>query len=246
MSAHSKTAGPRVGRRAMILAAGLGQRMRPLTLTRPKPLIEVAGRPIIAHAVERLAAAGIAQAVVNVHYLPEAIEQWAAGIDAPRLVISDERERLLDTGGGVKKALPLLGRDPFFVLNGDSFWVEGAQPALERMRAVWDGRRMDCLLLLAAMTSAVGYSGKGDFLMAPDGQLERRPEAKVAPFVFAGCYLVHPRLFADSPEGPFSMNLLWNRAQERGRLHGLRHDGTWIHVGTPDAVQQAEEALAAL
>ena len=243
MSPHAKISPRKAGRRAMILAAGIGKRMRPLTLSRPKPLVEVAGKPIIAYAVERLRAAGIEEAVVNVHYLPEAIERWAAGISAPRLVISDERDHLLDTGGGVKNALPLLGGSPFFVLNGDSFWMESTQPALERMRAVWDARRMDCLLLLAAMTSAVGFSGRGDFRMAPDGRLERRLEGGIAPFVFAGCYLVHPRLFADSPEGPFSMNVLWDRALARGRLHGLRHDGTWIHVGTPDAIALAEEAL---
>lgn len=237
---------PRVARRAMILAAGYGCRMRPLTLARPKPLVEVAGRPIIAYAIERLREAGIGTVVVNVHYLPEAMEQWAAGIEAPSITISDERAELLDTGGGVNKALPLLGNDPFFVLNGDSFWLEGAEPALERMRAVWDGRRMDCLLLLAPTTAAVGFCGIGDFRMAPDGRLARRAEGQVAPFVFAGCYLVHPRLFADSPEGPFSMNRLWNRAEAKGRLFGLRHDGTWFHVGTPDAIAEAENALAAL
>jgi N-acetyl-alpha-D-muramate 1-phosphate uridylyltransferase len=236
----------RAGRRALILAAGLGERMQPLTLKRPKPLIAVAGKPIIAYAIERLAAAGISEAVVNVHYLPEAIEAWAAGIERPRLIISDERAALLDTGGGVKNALGLLGPDPFFVLNGDSFWVEGAQPALERLRAAWDDRRMDCLLLVAAMTSAVGFGGRGDFLMGPDGRLARRPQGEIAPFAYAGCYLVHPRLFADSPDGPFSMNLLWDRALAKGRLHGLRHDGAWIHVGTPDAIAQAERALAKL
>jgi len=242
----AKVKRPRVGRRAMILAAGYGYRMRPLTLTRPKPLVEVAGRPIIAYATERLQGADIGAVVVNVHYLPDAIEQWAAGIEAPHITISDERAELLDTGGGVKKALPLLGSDPFFVLNGDSFWLEGAEPALARMRAAWDGRRMDCLLLLAPMTSAVGFCGTGDFRMAPDGRLARRHESQVTPFVFAGCYLVHPRLYADSPEGPFSMNLLWTRAEARGRLFGLRHDGTWFHVGTPDAIAEAEKALAAL
>ncbi len=244
MSQHAKISTRKAGRHAMILAAGIGKRMRPLTLTRPKPMVEVAGKPIIAYAVDRLRAAGIEEAVINVHYLPEAMERWAAGIASPRLVISDERDCLLDTGGGVKRALPLLGRAPFFVLNGDSLWMESARPALERLRAAWDGRRMDCLLLLAAMTSAVGFGGAGDFRMAPDGRLERRPEGGIAPFVFAGCYLVHPRLFADSPEGSFSMNLLWDQALAKGRLYGLRHDSTWIHVGTPDAVALAEEALA--
>ncbi len=244
MSARSKR--PRIGRRAMILAAGYGQRMRPLTLVRPKPLIDVAGRPIIAYAIERLQDAGIGAVVVNVHYLPEAIEQWAAGIDKPHITISNERAELLDSGGGVKKALVHLGSDPFFVLNGDSFWTEGAEPTLERMRAAWDGRRMDCLLLLAPMTSAVGFSGNGDFRMAPDGRLARRAEGLMAPFVFAGCYLVHPRLYADTPDKPFSMNLLWNRAEAKGRLFGLRHDGTWFHVGTPDAIGEAEKVLAAL
>ena len=234
----------RVGRRAMILAAGLGERMRPLTLARPKPLIEVAGKPIIAHAADRLAAAGIELAVVNVHHLPDQIVGWANGIARPKFTISDERARLLDTGGGVRRALALLGPDPFFVLNGDSFWLEGARPALERLREAWDGRRMDCLLLLAAMTLAVGFGGRGDFHMDEGGRLRRRGEGEIAPFAYAGCYLVHPRLFADSPEGAFSMNLLWDRAQANGRLFGLRHDGVWIHVGTPDAIALAEEALA--
>jgi MurNAc alpha-1-phosphate uridylyltransferase len=228
----------------MILAAGRGERMRPLTLDRPKPLVAVAGKPIIAYALDRLRAAGVTEAVVNVHYLPEQIERWAAGIAVPRLIISNERDGLLDTGGGVNRALPLLGPAPFFVLNGDSFWVEGAKPALERLRAAWDGRRMDCLLLLAAMTSAAGFEGRGDFLMHPDGRLARRPEGEIAPFAYAGCYLVHPRLFADSPGGAFSMNVLWDRALAKGRLFGLRHDGTWIHVGAPDAIALAEEALA--
>jgi MurNAc alpha-1-phosphate uridylyltransferase len=234
----------RVGRRAMILAAGLGERMRPLTLTRPKPLIPVGGKPIIAHLVDRLASAGIAEAVVNVHHLPDKLIEWAKGVDRPRIAISDERDRLLDTGGGVRRALPLLGRHPFFVLNGDSFWLEGARPALERLREAWDGRRMDCLLLVAAMTRAVGFGGRGDFHMDEAGRLRRRGEGEIAPFAFAGCYLVHPRLFADSPEGAFSMNLLWHRAEAKGRLFGLRHDGVWLHVGTPEAIALAEEAMS--
>jgi N-acetyl-alpha-D-muramate 1-phosphate uridylyltransferase len=232
-----------VGRRAMILAAGLGLRMRPLTDTTPKPLIEVAGKPLIGYALDRLKAAGVEQVVVNVHYLPEQIESWAATQTAPQIVISDERDRLLETGGGVAKALPLLGEEPFFVLNADSVWVEGTKPALERMRQAWSGADMDALLLVCATADTVGYCGSGDFHLDPGGRLVRRTPGEIVPFVFAGCYLTTPRLFAAAPQGPFSMNLLWDRALGEGRLHGIRHDGLWLHVGTPEAIAAAEQAF---
>lgn len=231
-----------VGRRAMILAAGLGTRMRPLTETVPKPLIELAGRPLIDHALDRLKTAGVEQVVVNVHYLPEQIEAWAKTQAGPRIVISDERACLLETGGGVGKALGLLGDDPFFVLNSDSLWIEGATPALARMRQAWRGGDMDGLLLVSPTAHTVGYCGPGDFHLDPEGRLTRRAPGQVAPFVFAGCHLATPRLFADAPQGPFSMNVLWDRALTAGRLYGIRHDGVWLHVGTPDAVEPAERA----
>jgi MurNAc alpha-1-phosphate uridylyltransferase len=233
-----------VGRRAMILAAGLGLRMHPLTATVPKPLIELAGKPLIAYALDRLKAAGVERIVVNVHHLPEQIERWAQAQDAPQIVISDERERLLDTGGGIAHALPLLGNEPFVVLNSDSVWIEGAKPALDRMRQAWRGAQMDALLLVSSTARAVGYGGPGDFHLDPEGRLTRRAPNQVAPFVFAGCYLAAPRLFAAAPEGPFSMNLLWDRALAAGRLYGIRHDGLWLHVGTPEAIAPAERALA--
>jgi N-acetyl-alpha-D-muramate 1-phosphate uridylyltransferase len=232
-----------VGRRAMILAAGLGLRMRPLTETTPKPLIEVAGKPLIGYALDRLKAAGVERVVVNVHHLPEQIESWAASQTAPQIVISDERDRLLETGGGVAKALALLGEDPFFVLNSDSVWVEGARPALERMRQAWSAADMDALLLVCATAEAVGYCGSGDFHLDPGGRLVRRTPGETVPFVFAGCYLATPRLFAAAPQGPFSMNLLWDRALGEGRLHGIRHDGLWLHVGTPEAIAAAERTF---
>jgi len=233
------------GSRAMVLAAGYGQRMRPLTLTRPKPLVEVAGRALIDYGFDRLRAAGVEEAVVNVHYLPEQIEAWAKRQAAPRIVISDERGDILDTGGGVARALPLLGEDPFFVINSDSFWVDDGVPALDRLRAAWDDRRMDCLLLLSPLDRTVGYDGQGDFVMADDGRLARRTAGQGTPLAFIGGYLVAPRLFKDAPAGKFSMNLLWDRAIAAGRLFGIAHSGRWLHVGTPHAIALAEDALRA-
>ena len=232
-----------VGKRAMILAAGLGTRMRPLTDTTPKPLIKVAGKSIIDHTLDRLRTANVSRVVVNMHHHAEQIEQWAKAHPADNIVLTDERHELLETGGGVVKALPHLGKAPFFVFNSDSFWIDGPTPVLTRMREAWDGRRMDCLLLLAEMANTVGFDGPGDFTMDDDGRLVRREESYVAPFVYAGCYLAAPKLFADAPKGPFSMNLLWNRALEKGRLFGLRHDSKWLHVGTPDAIAAAEDAI---
>ncbi len=238
----------RVGRRAMILAAGLGLRMRPLTETLPKPLVKLAGKPLIDYALDRLKGGSVEQVVVNVHWLPEQIESWAQAQGAPQgapdILISDERDVLLETGGGVARALPLLGDAPFFVLNSDSTWIEGAKPALERMREAWRPDEMDGLLLVCPTAHTVGYCGQGDFHLEPEGRLVRRAPGQVAPFVFAGCYLAAPQLFASHPEGPFSMNLLWDRALAAGRLYGLRHDGTWLHVGTPDSIAPAERAFA--
>jgi N-acetyl-alpha-D-muramate 1-phosphate uridylyltransferase len=228
----------------MVLAAGLGLRMRPLTDRRPKPLVEVKGRPLIDYTFDRLRAADCERAIVNVHYLPEQIEVWAEAQASPQIIISDEQEALLDTGGGIVKALALLGDSPFFVLNSDSFWLDGSKPALERLRSAWVDATMDCLLLLCALDRTIGYSGRGDFIIDADGRLVRRGAKDDNALVYIGCYLVHPRLFRGAPLGKFSMNLLWDKAIAEGRLYGIAHDGCWLHVGTPEAIALAEAALA--
>jgi N-acetyl-alpha-D-muramate 1-phosphate uridylyltransferase len=233
----------RVGETAMVLAAGYGERMRPLTLTRPKPLVEVAGRGLIEYGFDRLRQAGVKKAVVNVHYLAEQIEDWARRQSSPVTVISDERAEILDTGGGVAKALPLLGKAPFFVINSDSFWLDEGEPALDRLRAAWDDGAMDCLLLLSPLGRTVGYDGTGDFVRGADGRLARKTKADGEPLAYIGGYLVSPRLFEDALSGKFSMNALWDRAIAAGRLFGLEHKGRWLHVGTPQAIQLAERAL---
>jgi N-acetyl-alpha-D-muramate 1-phosphate uridylyltransferase len=229
-------------RTAMVLAAGLGERMRPLTLRMPKPLVPLAGKTLLDHVLDRLASAGVKTAIVNVHYLPDQLEAHVQGREGkpPEIVISDERGVLLNTGGGVVKALHLLGPGPFFINNADSVWSEGAAPALKRMLRKWDKERMDSLLLLAPLTTSIGYGGKGDFAMAPDGRLTRRGESEVVPFAFAGVSLCDASLFEDVPQSPFSLNLLWDRALAKGRLYGMRLDGRWMHVGTPEALAEAE------
>lgn len=231
---------------AMVLAAGLGTRMRPLTDTRPKPLVEVCGRPLLDHVLDRLEQAGIGQAVVNVHYHAGQIEDHVkARKGGPRITISDERDALLETGGGVRRALPLLGDAPFLTINSDTIWVDGAQPNLERLLSGFDPERMDVLLLLAPVALSVGYDGAGDFEMDPAGHLTRRVERQLAPFVYAGAGIMKPELFEGSPEGAFSLNRIFDRALEAGRLFGVRLDGIWMHVGTPEAIGLAEEAIRA-
>lgn len=227
---------------AMVLAAGYGERMRPLTLSMPKPLVPLAGRPLLDHVLDRLAASGVKTAIVNVHYLPEQLEAHLAARQgrAPELLVSDERGVLLDTGGGTKKALPLLGRGPFFIHNADSVWSEGTAPALSRMLRKWNPGAMDCLLLLAPTATSIGYAAKGDFSMDAEGRLERRGKNEVVPFAFAGVSLCDERLFKDAPDGRFSLNLLWDRALAKGKLYGMRMDGRWMHVGTPEALAEAE------
>jgi MurNAc alpha-1-phosphate uridylyltransferase len=229
--------------RAMVLAAGLGKRMRPLTDTVPKPLVKIADKALIDHVLDKLAQAGVTQAVVNVHYHAGQIEAHLKSRTRPRVVISDEREEILDTGGGVVKALPQLGPAPFFHMNSDTLWIEGVTPNLARLAAQFDAARMDILLLLASTTSSIGYDGPGDFNMAPDGRLTRRAEGQIAPFVYAGAAILAPAIFADAPKGAFSLNRLFDRAAEAGRLSGLRLDGTWMHVGTPEAIKAAEAAI---
>jgi MurNAc alpha-1-phosphate uridylyltransferase len=229
--------------RAMVLAAGLGKRMRPLTDALPKPLVPVAGKALIDHVLDKLSHAGVTQAVVNVHHRADQIEAHVKGRARPRIVISDERGELLDTGGGLVKALPHLGTGPFFHMNSDTLWIEGVTPNLARLATHFDAARMDILLLLASTATSIGYGGRGDFNMAPDGRLSRRPEREVTPFVYAGAAILAPAIFVDAPQGAFSLNRLFDRAAAAGRLHGLRLDGTWMHVGTPEAIKAAEAAI---
>jgi MurNAc alpha-1-phosphate uridylyltransferase len=232
-----------LGKYAMVLAAGFGQRMRPLTNGKPKPLVPVAGKPLIDYGLDRLSEAGCATVVVNVHYLADQIEAWAKRHASPRIIISDEREELLDTGGSLVKALPLLGDGPFFVVNSDSIWIDKGRPALGRLRAAWDGARMDCLLLLCPPERTVGYDGHGDFLTDGEGRVIGRAKPGEKGLAYIGAYLVHPRLLAHERVSKFSMNLLWDRAIAQGRQFGIEHEGQWLHVGTPDAIPLAERAL---
>lgn len=228
---------------AMVLAAGLGKRMRPLTATQPKPMVRVAGKPLIDHALDRLADAGVAKAVVNVHYLADAIVAHLKERKAPIVTISDERDLLLETGGGMVKAADLLP-DPFFSVNSDNIWLDGPYDVFRELSEAWDPERMDALLLLVPHTGARNFRGKGDFHMNGHGQLIRRRSGRVAPFVFTGVQLASKRLLRDAPEGPFSTNLLWDRAIEEGRLHGLAFNGEWFEVGSPQAIKPTEAALA--
>jgi N-acetyl-alpha-D-muramate 1-phosphate uridylyltransferase len=225
---------------AMVLAAGLGMRMRPLTDTKPKPLVRLKGRTLIDHVLDRLAAAGVARAVVNVHYLADQIEAHLAKRSAPQIVISDERGVLLDTGGGVVRALPKLGSEPFLIHNSDSVWIEGVGSNLGRLFAAWDSDKMDALMLLTSATESIGYEGQGDFVMGNDGRLTRRGERQMAPFVFTGVSIAHPRLLENAPQDAFSLNRPWDDAIDKGRLYGIRLEGLWMHVGTPEALTEAE------
>jgi len=229
----------------MILAAGLGTRMRPLTDAMPKPLVPVGGKPLINHVLDRLAAVGVETAVVNVHHFADQIEQHLKPRRAPRIIISDERADVLGTGGGVVKALPRLGPAPFFLVNSDTLWIDGVKSNLERLADAFRPDQMDALLLLAPTATSVGYTDRGDFTMAPDGRLRRRPEREVVPFVYAGIAILSPTLFRDAPAGAFALTQLFDRAIERERLYGLRLDGVWMHVGTPEAVAAAEAAILA-
>ncbi|BBK29424.1 MurNAc alpha-1-phosphate uridylyltransferase [Stella humosa] len=230
-------------RRGMVLAAGLGTRMRPLTDSLPKPLVAVAGETLIDRILDRMAEAGVEETVVNLHHKADQLSGHLARRDRPRIVESRE-ETLLETGGGVRHALALLGPDPFFVVNGDILWRNGKRSALDRLAGAWDEGRMDALLLLQRTVSAVGYDGRGDFMLSQDGSIRRPKPGEIPPYLFAGIQVLHPRLFAEAPDGPFSLNRLYDRAAEAGRLGGLVHDGEWYHVGTPQALADAEEALA--
>jgi MurNAc alpha-1-phosphate uridylyltransferase len=226
----------------MVLAAGLGLRMRPLTENRPKPLVPVAGKALIDHVLDKLAEAGVARAVVNVHYLPDAMEAHLAGRHVPKVTISDERGLLMETGGGMARALPLLP-DPFFAVNADNLWIDGTRNVFDELSRAWNPKAMDALLLLVPHTGAHNSRGKGDFTMDPAGRLARRRAGRIAPFIFTGVQLVSHQLLRDVPEGPFSTNVLWNRAIEDGRLYGLRFTGEWFEVGDPEAIAPTEAAL---
>jgi len=228
---------------AMVLAAGLGTRMRPLTDTLPKPLVRVAGKPLLDHVLDKLGEAGAKDVVVNVHYLPDQIVSHLAARQSPRIAISDERDVILGTGGGVVKALPQLGDKPFFHMNADTMWIDGVRPNLARLAEAFDPARMDMLMLMAPTTSSIGYDGRGDYTMSADGTLHKRKEKQIAPFVYAGAAIVSPQLFASAPTGEFGLPKLFDDAEEAGRLFGLRLEGTWMHVGTPDAIAEAERAV---
>ncbi len=229
---------------AMILAAGLGTRMRPITDTIPKPLVEVAGKPLLDHALDAVARADVEQVTINVHYLAEQIEDHVSGSTTPTVAVSDEREELLDSGGGVKHALPLLEKGPLYILNADSFWKDSGDSNLKAMRERWSPALMDMMLLVADRSDAVGFDGAGDFFMDAVGKLQRRGDAARAPYVYAGAIICETRLFEEIAERKFSLNRLFDNAIATGRLFGCQLDGLWLHVGTPDAIEQAEAALS--
>lgn len=230
--------------KAMVFAAGLGTRMRPITETTPKPLVKVAGKPLIDHMLDRFAEAGLETAVVNVHHHANQLEAHLATRQAPKIVISNERAKLLDQGGGIRKALPLLGAAPFFLCNTDSFWVEGPRANLPRFAAAWDPEKMDILLLVAATAASVGVDWPGDFTMDACGRLMSREERRVAPFVYTGVGIIKPELFKDMAEEVFRLAPFFHRAAAAGKLFGTRLDGLWFHVGTPQAIAEAERTVA--
>lgn len=233
---------------AMVMAAGLGKRMRPLTVTRPKPLIDVAGKPLIDHVFDRLGTAGVQRAVVNVHYLADQLEaHLRARVKGMELLISDERKQLLETGGGLVQAREMLGDAPFLCINSDNLWLDGPSDAIRLLAAQWDDAKMDALLLLVPLARATCHRGQGDFRLDPFGRItERRKPGRLAPFVYTGVQILSPRLLRDWPEGPFSTNVFWDRALAAGRLWGAVHQGLWFDVGSPKAIRETELALAEL
>jgi N-acetyl-alpha-D-muramate 1-phosphate uridylyltransferase len=232
---------------AMVMAAGLGKRMRPLTASRPKALVEVAGRALVDHVLDRLKAAGVAKAVVNVHYLAGALEAHLRNrVEGIEIMVSDERKQLLETGGGLNRALPLIDADPFLVINSDNLWVDGPLDTLRLLASSWDDARMDALLLLVPHARAHCHNGRGDFHMNAAGALKRRRANGVAPFVYTGIQMVSKRLFESAlPDGPFSTNLLWDRAIAAGRCFGAVHQGLWFDIGRPDTIARTEAILEA-
>lgn len=224
------------------MAAGIGKRMRPLTASQPKPMVRVAGVPLIDHALDRMAQAGIRHAVVNVHYLADALEAHLVARTAPKVTISDEREELLETGGAMIKAQSLLP-DPFFCLNSDNIWLDGPRNIFADLSAHWDPDRMDALLMVVPHRNAKNFNGLGDFYLGADARISRRRSQRLAPFIYSGVQLVSHRLLRDAPEGKFSTNILWDRAIEEGRLYGVAFTGTWFEVGTPEAIAPTEAFL---
>jgi MurNAc alpha-1-phosphate uridylyltransferase len=228
----------------MVLAAGLGTRMRPLTDTAPKPLLKVGGRTLLDRVLDRVAEAGIGTAIVNVHHHADLMETHLASRQGPpRIVVSDERDALLETGGAVVRALPRIGGKPFLTINSDTIWIEGLKPNIPRLADTFDPARMDALLLVAPSALSIGYDGLGDFTMDTHGRLDRRGERLVSPFVYAGAAVLAPKLFEGLAEERFSLNRVFDAAAEAGRLFGIRLEGIWMHVGTPDAIALAEEAI---
>lgn len=229
---------------AMVMAAGLGKRMRPLTATRPKPLVKVAGKAMIDHCLDKLWEAGVMKVVVNAHYLPDALEAHLKSVNYPfDIRISNERAQLMETGGGMVQAAPLIDEDLFFAINSDNLWTDGPGNSLQRLVEGWDDAIMDALLLVVPQTKAHNHKGAGDFTLDDMGRISRRLPGRQAPFIYTGIQLVSKRLLRDAPEGPFSTNILWNRAIEEGRLYGLVHDGSWFEVGSPESIRPTEEAL---
>ncbi len=250
---------PRPLSAAMVLGAGLGKRMRPLTDHVPKPMVALSGRPLIDHVLARLHEAGVSHVVVNVHYCADVLERHLRGRRQPQITISDERGDILDTGGGVAKALGLtasraaaadaaevvnLDAAPFWIHNSDSVWIErDGLSVLDHMAATWDGDKMDCLLMLARTDEAIGYDGAGDFELGVDGRLARRQPEQTAPYVFAGVSIMRPQMFHEAPKGAFSLNLLWNKAMESRRLFGFCANAIWMHVGDPASLDLAERQM---
>ncbi len=228
---------------AMVLAAGYGKRMRNLTSDRPKPLVEFMGRPLIDHVMDRLADAGVSRTVVNVHHFADLLQAHLKERAKPAIVFSDERGELLETGGGIKKALPLLGDAPFYLVNSDSLWIEGANPNLSLLAAKFDPARMDALLMLAPVARSLGYDGRGDYHLQEGGSITRRKSAETAPYAYAGAAILKPEFFHDAPKGAFPLGRLFDRAESNAHLYGIEMQGTFLHVGTPEAVVAAEDAV---
>jgi MurNAc alpha-1-phosphate uridylyltransferase len=227
---------------AMVLAAGLGTRLRPITDTIPKPLVALGGRALLDHAIDRLALVGVETVVVNAHYKADQIEAALAKRSHPRIELSREEE-LLETGGGVARALPLLG-ETFFVVNSDVFWLDGRDYALARLAAAFDPDRMDAVLLLHRTATAIGYEGLGDYFLDPLGTPRRRGDREIAPYLFAGVQILHRRVFDGIAEKRFSLNRIYDRAEAAGRLHAILHDGEWYHVGTQDGLAMTRARLS--